>query len=116
MDVEIKKIEPHSRGTIYTCLVSGDQLEVLFLSHAMERIKKWGINDTIVAETLVLPEEVLVGHGNRYIAQKRYGLHIVRAVYEYEKELPVLITVYFPYSERYFKGGGIYENKIFRRR
>jgi len=49
----------------------------------------------------------------RYIAHKRYDGHLVRAVYEYEDGIPVLLTVYFPYVDRYFKGGGIYEDKIF---
>ena len=69
----------------------------------------------MIVETLLLPEEVLVGHGNRYIAHRRYGDHLViRAVYEYENDLPVLLTVYFPYRERYFNGGGTYEDKIFK--
>ena len=38
----------------------------------------------------------------------------MRAVYEYEEEVPVLVTVYFPYQDRYFKGGGVYEDKIFK--
>ena len=68
----------------------------------------------MVVETLILPEEVIIGHRNRYIAHRRYGNHLVRAIYEYEGELPVLLTVYFPFTGRYFKGGNIYENKIFK--
>jgi hypothetical protein len=30
------------------------------------------------------------------------------------KELPVLVTVYFPHITRYFKGGRVYEDKIFK--
>lgn len=63
---------------------------------------------------LLLPEEVIIGHRNRYIAHRRYVGHLVRAVYEYEGELPVLLTVYSPYADRYFKGGGVYEDKIFK--
>jgi len=98
---------------IYSIKASDKILKILYLFHAIERIKKWGITEETVAETLVLPEEVMVGHRNRYIAHRRYGDHLVRAVYEYEDKMPVVITVYFPYIERYFKGGGIYEDKIF---
>ena len=77
-------------------------------------MKKWKITEEMVAETLIIPEEVIVGHQDRYIAHKRYGDHLVGAVYEYEIKLPVLVTVYFPYSGRYFKGGNVYEDKIFR--
>lgn len=68
----------------------------------------------MVVETLIIPEEVVVGHRNRYIAHRRYDNHLVRAVYEYEQALPVLLTVYFPYAYRYFKGDNIYEDKIFK--
>jgi len=60
-------------------------------------------------------KEWLDGHNKRFIAQKRYRKHIVRAVYEYESTMPVLVTVYFPYWKEYFQGGGKYEDKIFPR-
>jgi hypothetical protein len=87
---------------------------VLLLFHAIERMKKWGISDKTVIETMLLPEEVLVGHRSRYIAHRRYESHVIRAVYEYQEELPVLVTVYFPYIDRYFRGGRVYEDKIFK--
>ena len=48
----------------------------------------------MVAETLLLPEEVIIGHRNRYIAHRRYGNHLVRAVYEYAEELPELQYIF----------------------
>lgn len=81
---------------------------------AVNNFKKWNIREEMVAETLLMPEEVIIGHRDRYIAHRRYGDHLVRAVYGYEEELPVLLTVYFPYIDRYFKGGGVYEDKIFK--
>ena len=53
----------HDRGVIYKIKISDKNKEILYLSHAIERIKK---------------------------------------------------TVYFPYQDRYFKGGGVYEDKIFK--
>ena len=54
----------------------------------------------------------IIGHFERYIAHKVVGKHLIRAVYEYDGNLPVLITVYFPYVERYSQGGSTYEDKI----
>ena len=63
-------------------------------------------------ETLLYPDEVVTGHRGRYIAHKEYGTHIVKAVYEYENDLPVVVTVYYPSVERYFRGGGTYADRI----
>jgi hypothetical protein len=68
-----------------------------------------------VIETLAVPEEVMTGHRGRWFAHKRYGDHLIRAVYEYHESVPVLVTVYFPYANRYFEGGSLYEDKIFQR-
>jgi len=62
----------------------------------------------------LLPDEVLIGHFERYIAHKVVGKHLIRAVYEYVGALPVLITVYFPSIDRYFQGGFTYEDKILK--
>lgn len=114
MTIEIINKQTHNKGKIYTIRAQEQTVQILFLSHALERIKKWELREEMVAETLLLPEEVIVGHRNRYIAHKRYGDHLVRAVYEYEEGLPVLLTVYSPYIDRYFKGGGVYEDKILK--
>ncbi len=105
----------HTKGKIYRIKPEEDTIiEILFLFHAIERINKWELKEEVLLETLLYPEEVLIGHRGRYIAHKRYGEHIVRAVYEYDGDLPILLTVYFPYKTRYFKGGGVYEDKIFK--
>lgn len=114
MPMEIIYRQPHIKGEIFSIRIQEQTVKILFLAHAIERIKKWKITEEMVVETLTLPEEVIVGHRNRYIAHRRYGDHLVRAVYEYDGKLPVLLTVYFPYANRYFKGGGIYEDKIFK--
>ena len=114
MVIEIIAKTFHPKGELYSVKIQGDTVNILILHHGMERMKKWEISDKMVVETLLLPEEVLVGHGNRYLAHRRYGNHLVRAVYEYHEELPVVVTVYLPYVDRYFKGGGIYEDKILK--
>ena len=114
MTIEIIEKQTHRRGEIYILRCNEKLIKLLFLFHAVERIRKWKLKEEMVVETLITPEEVVVGHRNRYIAHRRYGNHLVRAVYEYEEALPVLLTVYFPYAYRFFKGGNIYEDKIFK--
>ena len=50
--------------------------------HTEERLNRWSIDINKLFEALLYPEEVLTGHYGRFIAHKRYGTHIVRAVYE----------------------------------
>jgi len=61
---------------------------------------------------VINPEEVVTGHFNRYIAHKRNNGHVVRAVYEYNERIPVIVTVYNPSADRYFEGGGKFADKI----
>jgi len=112
MSIEIIERQSHNKGILFTVRSASRIVKILYLTHAIERVMKWGLNEEKVAEALLLPEEVLIGHGKRFIAHRRYDEHVVRAVYEYEEGLPVLVTAYFPYSERYFQGGGVYEDKI----
>ena len=114
MKIEIIERQIHEKGEIYTVKVGKETIKILFLFHAIDRIKKWELKEAMVLETMIFPEEVIIGHRDRYIAHKRYGNHLVRAVYEYEDEIPVLITVYFPYINRYLEGDGVYEDKIFK--
>lgn len=102
----------HERGTIYKIFANGTIVFILLTFHALERIVKWRLTEQVVLRALLFPEEVLRGHRGRFIAHRRAGRHIVRAVYEYEDSMPVVITVYYPLTRRYFQGGGTYEDLI----
>ena len=104
----------HARGEIFHIDINGYVAVILYTHHALERIKKWVISSESVTETLLFPEEVIVGHRGRFIAHKRYGNHLIRAVYEYDGTLPVVITVYYPRTDRYFEGGIKHEDNIFK--
>lgn len=90
----------------------GRRLDLLFLWHSISRMRRWRLPEARVIETLLFPEEVRLGHRGRFIAHRRYGNHLVRAVYSYEDAVPVLVTVYYPFSERYFEGGNHYADHI----
>jgi len=104
----------HPKGVLFSFDKKGKQVKILFLTHAMERMTKWKLTPEIVGETLLAPEQVLVGHHNRFLAHRCYGEHILRAVYEYDNLIPSLVTVYFPYKDRYYEGGGHFEDKILK--
>jgi len=112
MEISIKAIHAHSRGKIYKTGVEGAAISVLLTFHALERIRKWRLQDREVLEALLSLEEVLRGHHLRFIAHRRSEEHIIRVVYEYEAEMPVVITVYYPLASRYFQGGTIHEDQI----
>jgi len=103
---------PHPKGVLFGCGKKGKVVKILFLTHAMDRMTKWELTPEIVVESLLSPEEVLLGHHKRFIAHRRYGAHLLRAIYEYDDLIPSLVTVYFPYKDRYYQGGGHFEDKI----
>ena len=112
MTLTVTSIEAHERGRVYHVTAEDRTLKVLLTFHALDRIAKWRLTDQTVLQALMDPEEVLRGHRDRFIAHRRAREHVVRVIYEYDGKLPVVITVYNPVAERYFKGGGNYEDRI----
>ena len=51
MQLEIIDRLSHERGVIYKIKIFDKITEILYLSHVIERIKKWGITEEMVAET-----------------------------------------------------------------
>ena len=116
MTFSVLKRNHHAKGALISFDIMGNQVDILFTAHALSRLEKWRITLEKTAATLLEPEEVLIGHNNRFIAHRCFGEHVLRAVYEYEGSIPTLVTVYFPYKGRYFQGGGNFEDKIFPRK
>ncbi len=115
MSIDILQTESHSKGKIFLLHVEDKKIRILALTHALERIKRWKLTEEKVLQTVIFPDEVVIGHRNRFIAHKVYGDHVIRVVYEYQERLPTLVTVYFPSKERYYQGGEVYEDQIFKR-
>ena len=111
MEFQVVRTEDKVRGKLYYIDVSGKEIDLMMTWHALDRMKVWNLNINQILISLLEPEEVIVGHHGRYIAHRRYGKHVLRAVYEHIG-LPTVITVYFPSAERYFRGGGKYADKI----
>ena len=102
----------HPKGRIYVVEAKGKVVSLRMTFHALQRIARWGLSLRIILQALLFPEEVVRGHRERFIAHRRKGNHVIRAVYEYEGNAPVVITVYYPFMARYFQGGGNYEDQI----
>lgn len=69
-------------------------MKVVFIPHALERMKERGIPEELVIEILNFPEKVSTGYFGRKIAQKKLNGKIVRVVYEEGGNEIVVITVY----------------------
>jgi len=112
LKLKILEVQAHARGKNYKISADGKIISLVFTFHALERTQTWKLTDRQVILALLAPDEVLRGHRNRYIAHRRRGTHVLRAVYEYQDKIPVVITVYFPLAQRYFRGGDSYEDQI----
>ena len=102
-EVKITRIEDAERGRIYYVVVQNKELKIM-ITTSEERLNRWSIDINKLFEALLYPEEVLAGHYGRFIAHKRYGTHIVRAVYEYDK--------FTSSSNSLLPFGGTYADKI----
>ena len=97
---------------VFEIQIKTKQIIIKFTLHIIERIKLWDLEENNVIEALVFPDEVVAGHGKRFIAHKAKNSKIIRAIYEYRQNVPFVITVYAPSKERYFQGGNNYADKI----
>ena len=112
--INIIRINETERGKEYQLRINKRDIEIMITWHAIDRSERWGLDMQRVISALIYPEEVVIGHRGRYIAHKKEEEHLIRTVYEYDEDgNAVVITVYFPYAERYYKGGGMYADKIF---
>jgi len=110
--LKVLETQAHTRGKVYKISADGKLVVLLLTFHALERAQVWTLTDRQVIRALLQPEEVLKGHRNRFIAHRRVGRHVVRVVYEYDGNMPSVVTVYYPFAARYFRGGGLYEDQI----
>ena len=112
LKIKVLETQAHTRGKVYKISADGKIVALLLTVHALERAQVWKLTDRQVIRALLQLEEVLMGHRNRFIAHRRVGRHVVRVVYEYDGKIPSVVTVYYPFAARYFRGGGVYEDQI----
>ena len=112
MKFNIVSTQTHPSGKTYEVTTGEQTVSVVFTVHALERTTRWRLTEQTVLRAVLFPEEVVRGHRDRFIAHRRTRGHVVRVVYEYEGVTPIIITVYYPFADRYFQGGGTYEDRI----
>ncbi|MBS3062169.1 MAG: DUF4258 domain-containing protein [Candidatus Diapherotrites archaeon] len=76
-------------------------MEVVFTNHALERMKKYDFPSTLVLESLENPDRIELSNNKRKIAQKRLNGYVLRVIYEENRNLYTIITVYRAKRERY---------------
>ena len=108
----VTKTRDHSLGRVYIVRVGDRTISILLTFHSLERMRRWALTESKVLEALVYPEEVIRGHRNRFIAHRRSGKHVLRVIYEYQSSMVVVVTVYHPYADRYFQGGGTHADTL----
>ena len=86
-------------------------IQIIFTWHSLDAIEDYEIPLENILNFLLYPEEVVKGHGNRFIAHRKLNDHLARIVYEYEGDNIIVITFYISYVNRYFREGK-YEDKI----
>ncbi len=112
---EILSENAHPRGRIYKVALEGKECAILVTHHALERARRWGLNVSDIIRTILKPAEVITGHHSRFIAHRPTNGYLIRVIYEYDEGVPVIVTVYRPRKERYYRGGGIYEDRVLGR-
>ncbi|WP_048149902.1 DUF4258 domain-containing protein [Thermococcus sp. AM4] len=105
----------HPKGRIIVIQTNEEECQILITHHALSRARHWKLSLEKLVEAILYPEEVLTGHHDRFIAHKAENDHIIRVIYEYENGVPIVVTVYRPRKERYFMGGGVYEDRVLAR-
>ena len=76
-------------------------MQIEFTSHALERMRKYGIDRGSIERTLETPDAVTKGHTERRIYQRRLNGHVLRVIVEEHKSFLVVITTYKARSVRY---------------
>lgn len=76
---------------------------------ARKKLRRRGISEERVKETIDLPDQTVVGYGGRKVAQKRYMMeqkeYLLRVIYEEKEEINRVITAYLTsHIDRYWKG------------
>ncbi|VVB89141.1 Uncharacterised protein [uncultured archaeon] len=111
MDLTIVKSHDGIKGKLLEINVDKKSIKIIFTWHALDSMRDYDISIETVLEHLLFAEEIIRGHGGRFIAHRKLNDHLTRVVYEYEKDHITVVTFYISYVNRYFKGG-IYEDKI----
>lgn len=72
----------------------GVEMKVIFIPHALDRMKKRGITEKMVLQTLKDPEKVVESYRGRKATQKMFNDKLLGVIYEEEENCLKVITAY----------------------
>jgi hypothetical protein len=83
-------------------------MDIEIIPLAKKKLKRRGITERWIKETLDFPDQSLDGYGDRRVAQKKYRIkkkdYLLRVIYEEKEELKVVVTAYLTSQlERYWR-------------
>ena len=114
MDITIISEKIIRRGKIITLKVDEREVTLLLTNHLLDAAEEYDVGMERVLSALLFPDEVVRGHSGRFVTHKLLNDYLIRVVYGYENDVPVVITLYIARKGRYFRGG-VYEDKILSR-
>lgn len=76
-------------------------MKLRITKHAEKRMEMYEISESLVKNAMENPNSVVEGHSGRKVAQKKLNGYVLRVIYEEEKGINVIVTVYKAKSERY---------------
>ena len=76
-------------------------MKLRITAHAENRMEKYDLSRSLVVKSMEDPDSIIDGHSGRKIAQKKLNGYVLRVIYEEEKGINVIVTVYKAKSERY---------------
>jgi len=110
---EVTEVVTTPRGKTFRLKIKKRIQALVFTWHAIDTLNEYGLTPEDVIRVLMAPDEIVRGHGNRYVAHKKFSEeYLFRVVYEYIEGVRTIVTVYISRMDRYFRGGGIFEDKV----
>ena len=68
-------------------------MKLKITNHAKMGMNKYEISRKMVKDGMENPDSILEGHSGREIAQKRINRHVLRIIFEKEKNTCVIVTL-----------------------
>ncbi len=77
--------------------------EIIFHPYAVYKMEKRGITEVEVMQAINEPNSIVAGKSGRRIAQRIFGKHLLRVVFEEYQDHILVITAYPAKPERYLR-------------
>jgi len=103
MDITIISEKITRRGKIITLKVDEREVTLLLTNHLLDAAEEYDVGMERVLSALLFPDEVVRGHSGRFVAHKLLNDYLIRVVYGYENDVPVVITLYIARKRRYLE-------------